>query len=41
MAGIAAKNNYLIGFITYMKVAFPLMLLGVAIAHVYFMVRYF
>jgi Na+/H+ antiporter NhaD/arsenite permease-like protein len=41
MAGIAAKQNYLVGFMKYLKVAFPLMLLGVAIAHGYFMLRYF
>jgi Na+/H+ antiporter NhaD/arsenite permease-like protein len=41
MAGIAAKHKVLIGFMQYLKVAFPLMLLGVAVAHVYFAIRYF
>jgi Na+/H+ antiporter NhaD/arsenite permease-like protein len=41
MAGIAAKQKVIIAFLEYFKVAFPLMLLGVAVAHLYFMVRYF
>jgi Na+/H+ antiporter NhaD/arsenite permease-like protein len=40
MAGLAAKQNYLIGFVKYLQVAFPLMLLGVAIATGYFWVVY-
>lgn len=41
MAGIAAKQKVIVAFMQYFKVAFPLMLLGVAVAHLYFMVRYF
>jgi Na+/H+ antiporter NhaD/arsenite permease-like protein len=41
VAGIAERNGIPFRFIRYTKIAFPLMLIHVAIAHVYLMWRYF
>ena len=41
MAGIAERNGVPFRFITYTKLAFPLMLAHVAIAYVYVVWRYF
>jgi Na+/H+ antiporter NhaD/arsenite permease-like protein len=41
VAGIAERNGVPFRFMTYTKIAFPLMLIHVAIAHVYLMWRYF
>ncbi|HYN60186.1 MAG TPA: ArsB/NhaD family transporter [Rubrivivax sp.] len=41
VAGIAERNGIPFRFLTYSKVAFPLMLLHIAISHVYLMWRYF
>lgn len=40
VVGLAAKNGLVIGFKQFMKVAFPLMLMSVAISHVYLWLRY-
>lgn len=40
MAGLAAKEGHAIRFVTYMKVAFPLMLLSMAFCSVYVFLRY-
>lgn len=40
VAGMSAKEGHPISFMTFFKVAFPLMLLSVAIANVYIYVRY-
>ena len=39
-AGLSAKEGYPIRFMSYMKIAFPLMLLSIAISSVYIYVRY-
>jgi Na+/H+ antiporter NhaD/arsenite permease-like protein len=41
VAGIAERNGVPFRFLRYTKIAFPLMLIHVAIAHVYVMWRYF
>lgn len=41
VAGIAERNGIPFRFMTYTKIAFPLMLIHVAICHVYLMWRYF
>ncbi|CAI8851098.1 46 kDa membrane protein [Brevibacillus sp. IT-7CA2] len=41
VAGLAAKEGHHIGFFSFMKVAFPLMILSILIAHVYVYLRYF
>ncbi|MFS0555497.1 SLC13 family permease [Brevibacillus sp. 179-C9.3 HS] len=41
VAGLAAKEGHHIGFFSFMKVAFPLMILSIMIAHVYVYLRYF
>ncbi|MFF2527645.1 SLC13 family permease [Brevibacillus sp. NPDC058079] len=41
VAGLASKEGYHIGFFSFMKVAFPLMILSIMIAHVYVYLRYF
>ena len=41
VAGIAERNGIPFRFLTYTKVAFPLMLIHVAISHAYIMWRYF
>jgi Na+/H+ antiporter NhaD/arsenite permease-like protein len=41
VAGIAERNGIPFRFITYTKIAFPLMLIHVAICHVYLLWRYF
>jgi Na+/H+ antiporter NhaD/arsenite permease-like protein len=41
VAGIAERNGIPFRFVTYTKIAFPLMLIHVAISHVYLMWRYF
>ena len=41
VAGIAERNGIPFRFMTYPKIAFPLMLIHVAICHVYLMWRYF
>ncbi len=41
VAGIAERNGIPFRFLTYTKLAFPLMLLHVAICHVYLVWRYF
>jgi Na+/H+ antiporter NhaD/arsenite permease-like protein len=41
VAGIAERNGIPFRFMTYTKIAFPLMLIHVAISHVYLMWRYF
>lgn len=40
VAGIAEKNGYSISFIRYLLLAFPLMLVSIAICHVYIWLRY-
>ncbi|MDF2719416.1 MAG: hypothetical protein K0R28_6341 [Paenibacillus sp.] len=40
VAGLSGKEGYPIKFITYMKIAFPLMLLSVVISSVYIYLRY-
>lgn len=40
MAGIAERHKVPFSFWTYTKLAFPLMLVTVAIAHVYLYLRY-
>lgn len=41
VAGLAEKNGYKIRFLSFMKIAFPLMLVSVAISSVYLWVLYF
>ncbi|MBH0329285.1 membrane protein [Brevibacillus brevis] len=41
VAGLAAKEGHHIGFFSFMKIAFPLMILSILIAHVYVYLRYF
>ncbi|GAB6174042.1 ArsB/NhaD family transporter [Paradesulfitobacterium aromaticivorans] len=41
VAGIAEKNGYPMRFVQYMKLAFPMMLVSVAIAMVYLLIFYF
>lgn len=41
VAGIAEKNGYRIGFLQFLKVAFPLMLISIVLSHIYLYVRYF
>lgn len=41
VAGFAARSGHPIGFIKFMKLAFPLMLLSIAISHIYMVYRYF
>ncbi|MEF3304692.1 ArsB/NhaD family transporter [Paenibacillus sp. GYB003] len=40
VAGLSGKEGYPIRFVSYMKVAFPLMLLSIALSSVYIYVRY-
>ncbi|MZP31236.1 hypothetical protein GTO91_16135 [Heliobacterium undosum] len=40
VAGMAEKNGIAISFIRFMKVAFPLMLVSIVIAHIYLWLRY-
>ena len=40
VAGIAERNGVPFRFLTYTKLAFPLMIIHVAIAHVYMLWRY-
>lgn len=40
VAGLAEKNGVVIGFKQFMKAAFPLMLMSIAISHVYLWLRY-
>ncbi|RNB89028.1 hypothetical protein EDM59_08035 [Brevibacillus nitrificans] len=41
VAGLASKEGYNISFVGFLKVAFPLMLLSIAISHLYVYLRYF
>ena len=41
VAGIAERNGIPFRFMTYTKIAFPLMLVHVAICHAYLLWRYF
>lgn len=41
VAGIAEKNGYLISFLYYLKIAFPLMLLSIVLSHLYLWLLYF
>lgn len=41
VAGLASKEGYNISFMGFLKVAFPLMLLSIAISHLYVYLRYF
>jgi len=40
VAGIAEKAGYQIGFVNFMKIAFPLMLVSICIANIYLYLRY-
>ncbi len=40
VAGIAERNGVRFRFMTYTKLAFPLMLISIAISHVYIWLRY-
>ena len=40
VAGIAERNGIRFGFLRYTKIAFPLMIIHVAISHVYLLWRY-
>jgi Na+/H+ antiporter NhaD/arsenite permease-like protein len=41
VAGLAAKQSIMIGFVRYLKVGLPLMVVSMAICHVYVWLRYF
>lgn len=41
VAGIAEKNNINLSFISFMKIAFPLMIISIIISHIYVYLRYF
>lgn len=41
VAGIAEKNGYRIGFVQFLKLAFPLMLISIVLSHIYLYIRYF
>jgi Na+/H+ antiporter NhaD/arsenite permease-like protein len=41
VAGLAAKQGITMAFFKFLVVAFPMMLLSIAVAHVYFWLRYF
>lgn len=41
VAGLAAKEGHHIGFFSFMKIAFPLMIMSIIFAHVYVYLRYF
>ncbi len=40
VAGFAARSGHPIGFIKFMKLAFPLMLMSILMAHIYIVLRY-
>jgi len=41
VVGMAAKEGFKIGFISFMKVAFPLMIMSILMSHLYVYLRYF
>ena len=41
VAGLAAKEGHHIGFVSFMKIAFPLMIMSILISHAYVYLRYF
>jgi len=41
VSGLAERSGHRFSFIEYMKVAYPFMLVSIAISHVYLMIRYF